>query len=86
VRLRSQEIESVIDEPRGALAIGRRLRLGEARQTSVVDATEFAVDVGGLYVQVRECGDGARIFGSPVEPGPGQKLHAAVVDPRAAMR
>ena len=38
--------------------------------------------IGGLHVQVRERRDGARIFGGPVEPGPGQELHAAVVDAR----
>jgi len=81
--LEMQEIESVIDEQRGALAIGRRLRLGEARQTSVVDATEFAVGIGGLYVQVRECGDGARIFVCPVEPGAGEQLDVTVLDARS---
>jgi hypothetical protein len=65
-----------------ALAVGRRLCLGEARQASVVDATEFAVDVGGLHIQVRERRDDAWIFVSPVESGPGQELHAAIVDPR----
>ena len=77
-----QEIESVIDEMHAALAVGRRLRLREARQSGVVDAAEFAVDIGGLHVQVRERRDGAWIFVGPVEPSPGQKLHAAVVDPR----
>ena len=77
-----QEIERVIDETHAALAVGRRLGVGEARQAGLVDAAEFAVDIGGLHVQIRERRDGARIFGSPVEAGPGQQLHTAVVDAR----
>ena len=77
-----QEIEGVIDEPHLALAVGRRLRLREARQSGVVDAAEFAVEIGGLHLQVRERRDGARIFVGPVEPGSGQELHAAIVDAR----
>ena len=77
-----QEIESVIDELHVALAVGRRLGVGEARQSSLVDAAEFAVEIGGLDVQVRERRDGAWIFVGPVEPGPSQQLHAAVVDAR----
>ena len=38
--------------------------------------------IGGLHVQVRERCDGAWIFVGPVEPGPGQELHAAIVDAR----
>ena len=77
-----QKIESVINEARIALAVGRRLRLGEAWQSGIVDAAKLAVDVGGLHVQVRECCDGAWIFVGPIEPGPSQKLNAAVVDAR----
>ena len=77
-----QEIESVIDELHIALAVGRRLGMGEARQSSLIDAAEFAVEISGLHVQVRERRDGARIFVGPVEPGPSQKLHAPVVDAR----
>jgi len=40
-----QEIESVIDEVHAAFASGRRLRLGEAGQTGLVDTAEFAVDI-----------------------------------------
>jgi hypothetical protein len=56
--------------------------MGKAWQSGVVDATEFAVNVGGLHAEVRERGDDTWIFGSPVEPGPGQELHTAIVDPR----
>jgi hypothetical protein len=45
-----QEIESVIDKLHRALAVGGRLCLREARQSSVVDAAEVAVDVGGLHL------------------------------------
>jgi hypothetical protein len=58
------------------------LRLREAWQSRVVNAAEFAVEVGCLHVEVSERGHGARIFGSPVAPGPGQQLRAAVVDAR----
>jgi hypothetical protein len=61
-----QEIESVMDEPRCAHAVGRRLRLGEARESRVVDAAEFAVEISGL--QVRKRRDDAWIFLGPVEP------------------
>ena len=47
-----QEIESVKDELHVALAVGRRLRLREARQSRIVDAAELAVEIGGLHVQV----------------------------------
>ena len=46
--IKMQEIEGVIDEPHLALAVGRRLGVGEAGQSGVVDAAEFAIDVGGL--------------------------------------
>ena len=65
-----QKIESVIDEVHAALAVGRRLGLREARQSGVVDAAEFAVEIGGLDVQARQRREGARIFVGPVEPGP----------------
>jgi hypothetical protein len=47
-----QEIESVIDEAHAASAVGRCLRLGEARQTGLVDAAEFAVDIGGFHPDI----------------------------------
>jgi hypothetical protein len=78
-----QEVEGIVDESRAALAVGRCLRLGEARQTGLVKAAELAVDVGGLlHPHIGERRDGAWIFVGPVEPGPRQKLHATVVDPR----
>ena len=69
MRLRSQEIESVIDEPRSALAVRRGLGLGEARQPRFVNAAEFAVEIGGPHVQVRERHRDALILVSPVESG-----------------
>ena len=77
-----QEVEDVIDEPRVALAVGRALRLGEARQSGVVDAAELAVEICGLHPDVGERRNGARIFVGPVKPGASQKLHSAVIDPR----
>ena len=65
-----------------ALAVGRRLSLSKTRQPGIVDAAEFAVKIGGLHIQVRKRGDDARIFGRPVEPGPGQQLRMAIVDTR----
>jgi hypothetical protein len=43
-----QEVEGVIDEPHSALAVARSLGMGEARQSGVVNAAEFAVEIGGL--------------------------------------
>src|SRR5262249_27127556 len=75
-------VEGVIDEPGTALAVGRRLRLREARQSGFVNAAQLAVDVGGLSVQVRKRREGAGIFGGPVEAGARQKLHAAIINTR----
>ena len=74
-----QEIEGVI-ESRTALAIGGRLGIGEAWQASLIDTAQFAIEITGLDVQVRERRGCAWIFGGPVEAGPGQELHAAIVD------
>jgi hypothetical protein len=54
--------------------------MGEAGQARVVDAAEFAIEIGGLHVQGPQRRDGAWIFAGPVKAGPGEQLHAAVVD------
>ena len=72
-----QKIEGVIDEMYVALAVRRRLCL---RETLFIDAAEFAVEIGGLDVHILESLDGSRIFGGPVEAGPGQELHTSIVD------
>ena len=77
-----QEIKRVVDQVHAAFAVRRRLRLRKTWQSSVINAAEFAVDVGGLHVEVRKRGDCARVLGCPVQSGPGQKLHAAIVDAR----
>jgi hypothetical protein len=77
-----QEVEGVIDERRAALAICRSLGEGEARQSSLVNAAELAFKIGSLHVHTGERRNGARIFVAPVEPGPGQKLHAAIIEAR----
>jgi hypothetical protein len=66
-----QEIEGVINEVYAALAVGRSLSAGEARQSGFVDAAQLTVDVSGLHLHIRERRDGARIFGRPIEAGPG---------------
>ena len=66
-RKRGNRPEGVIDEVHAALAVRRRLDLGEAPQSGNVDAAELAIDVGGLHVQICKRGDGARIFACPVE-------------------
>jgi hypothetical protein len=76
------EIESVKDEPSGALGVGRCLDAREAGQSGIVDAAELAIEIGGLHLQTRQRRGGARIFGGPVKAGPGQKLHPPFVDPR----
>jgi hypothetical protein len=80
-----QEIEGVIDQMHTAFAVGRRLDVGEARQSFVVDPTELTVQASGLHVHIRESPDGARILVGPVEAGPGQKLHTPL-SMRAAIR
>ena len=65
-----QKIESIIDELHIAFAVGRGLGVGESRQSSLIDAAEFPIDVSGLNVQVRERCDSDRIFVGPVEAGP----------------
>ena len=66
-----QEIESVKDELHIAFAVGRRLSVRDSRQASLIDAAEFAVQIGGLDVQVRERCDGAWVFAGSIEAGPG---------------
>ena len=77
-----QEIESVVDEVHAAFAIRRRLRLGEVRQTSLVDTAEFAVDVGAFHPHIGQRCDGARIFVGPVEASAGEQLNSTIVDAR----
>ena len=79
---RKRELAAIIDQPHAVLAVGRRLRLRKAWQSGVVDAAKLAIDLGGLHFEICESGDGAWIFVSPVEPGPGQELRTASVDPR----
>jgi len=67
---------------RPALAVRRRVRLGEARQPGVINAAEFAVDVSCVHPHIGERRDRARIFVGLVEAGPSQKLHSAVIDAR----
>src|ERR1700684_1237099 len=78
-----QEIEGIEDEPHFAFAVGRRLSLGEARQSGVVHATKLAVQIGSFRVQVRERFGDARIFASPVKPSSCQQLRTAVLDARS---
>ena len=47
---------------------------GRSSVAPLVDAAEFAVDVGVLHVEVRERRDGALIFIGPVEAGARQEL------------
>jgi hypothetical protein len=75
-------LERIVDEPHPALAVARRLGVGKARQSGVVDAAEFPVEIGGLRLHTAERSDGAWIFVAPVEPGPSQDLRAAMVDAR----
>ena len=77
-----QEIEGVIDEPHFAPTIGRRLRLGEAWQSTIIEAAEFAVEIGGLRLHVRKRFDDAWLFACPVEPGPGSGAAHGVPDAR----
>jgi hypothetical protein len=77
-----QEIESVIDEVHASFAIGRHLRPGEAGQTGLVDAAEFAVDVGGFHRHLGQRRDDARIFAGPVEASSGEQLNPTIVDAR----
>src|ERR1700735_2616489 len=73
-----QEIESVIDELHIVFAVGRGLGVGGSRQPSLINAAEFAIDVSGLDVEVRERCNGAWIFVGPVEAGSSQQLDAPI--------
>jgi hypothetical protein len=53
--------------------------MSEARQSSVVDAAELTVEIGGFHFQMGERLDDARIFSRPVEPSSGQKLRPALI-------
>jgi hypothetical protein len=45
-----QDIERVIGEPCSAFAVRCGLGMSEARQSRFVNATQFAVEIGGLHV------------------------------------
>ena len=77
-----QKVEGVKDQAHAARAIGRGLGLGEVRQAVVADATQFAVEIGGLRPHGRERRKQAGIFGAPVEAGARQKLRLAALDAR----
>jgi hypothetical protein len=47
-----QEIEGIVDKLRAALAVGRCLNLREAQQSGVINAAEFAVEIGGLRLHM----------------------------------
>jgi hypothetical protein len=57
-----QKIETVVDEPHLVLTVGRSLGVSKSRQASLINAAEFAIEISGLDVQVRERCDGAWIF------------------------
>ena len=78
-----QKTESVINDVNAALAVARRLGVGEAGSSGVIDTAKFAVEIRGLRVEVRQRGDDAWIFGPPIEPGPGQQLPVSIVDERS---
>jgi aldehyde:ferredoxin oxidoreductase len=63
-----QEIKGLIHELHSALAVGGSLGMGKARQSSLIDATEFAIEISGLDVQVHKRCDGAWVFVGPVSP------------------
>jgi hypothetical protein len=63
-----------------ALAIGRRLSMGEARQSGFVNAAEFAVNVG-RPLRLGARAQRPRLGISPlVEACAGEQLHPAIVD------
>jgi hypothetical protein len=80
-----QEVERVMGETGSAFAIRRRLGVSEARKSRFINSAEHAVEIGGLHVQVRERGDGARIFVGPIKSGSGQSC-TRPLSTRAAMR
>ncbi len=49
------------------------------RESIVADATQLAIEIGGLHRQLRERGDDRRVFVAPVESGPGQQLHPSTL-------
>ena len=65
-----------------ALAVSRRLGVGKARQSGIVDAAQFPVEVGGFRLHIRERRECAWIFVAPIKPGPGEELRAAMVEAR----
>jgi hypothetical protein len=80
--VKMQKIEGVVNEAHAALAIARGLRLRKARQATIADPAQLAVEVGRLHPYLRERGDHTRIFAAPVEPRPGQQLRPAALNPR----
>jgi len=75
-----EKIEDEIDEA-GAAAIGGLLHELEGGHAVWANAAELAVKIGGFDFQLRERVGGGGILGGPVEPGTGEKLDGALIDP-----
>ena len=77
-----QQIEQIEDEGGGVAGIGGGLNDAEGGDAARADAAQFAVEIGLLRAERGDGFGGRRIFVRPVEPGAGQQLDRAVVEPR----
>jgi hypothetical protein len=78
-----ERVESEIDEPRGALAIGGRLHEAEGCRAIASDSAQLAIKVGSGDRQRFQRLGGRRVLVRPVEAGARRdELDAPAIDPR----
>jgi hypothetical protein len=77
-----QEIESVIDKPDPALAVGRRLNWAKLGNPASSTPQSSPSMLSSFRPHIGKSLDDAWIFVGPVEPGPSQELPAAMIDTR----
>jgi hypothetical protein len=75
-----EEIEGEEHEPVAA-TIRRRLHQFERGHAVGPHAAKLSVDIGGLDLELGECGCSRRIFLRPIEAGAGEEPDFALVDP-----
>ena len=76
-----EKIEREEDQRRRVAAVRSELHDVERGDAVGADAAQFAIEIGLARAECRQgCGE-RRIFVRPVEPGAGEQLHGAAVEP-----
>ena len=77
-----QQVEDEIDQPGGVAGIRGGLDHAEGGDAVREDAAQFAVEIGLARIERRHGRRDLRVLVRPVEPGAGQQLDRAAVEPR----